>query len=226
MRATDGAGRDEEAALLVVRRSDVHGPAQGWEVRQRNTDLVKEKMTMEIQTNDDAVAFAKTQKDFAADFLKEVGELRPMVALLVTRDPRTRADLDRPMLLPIAYGGGARTYEEECKAKDMFADFVRKMARELGAVGAAFMSEVWMARPRKNESVDDVYKDLPRGLEDHPERVEAVIITVEHRALEGRQTTYIGRIERNGADEPKVLDYEEMPGCFEGRFANLLPVVQ
>jgi hypothetical protein len=175
-----------------------------------------------METIKDALDFVSEAMAFAAYHILENGSLRPMTVLKITRDPQSRDPLPQPTVLPIVYGESAPTYEDECRAKDEFAAFVRGLAADAGAVGAIFMAESWMLLAK---DAADMTSATKRGIANHPERKECVYISLEHRALPGQTKTWVGMIERDPSGRPRIAEFKEQPGqsSSEGRFANILP---
>lgn len=95
--------------------------------------------------------------EFAVDTFKASGEVMPM---WIAQDGKGEVI---PILTPF-------TNDEE---KDVTADAVREIFKKVGAVRCAFISEAWMLVGDKNNK-------MPEGpIREHPNRVEALVITVE-----------------------------------------------
>lgn len=81
----------------------------------------------------------------------------------------------------------------------------------VGAKTIGTVFSVWLARPKKGES----YEDMPRPSE-HPDREEAVIVTVMDSF---NVKTWMVPLNRPEGQMPSIGDWEELPvNAFSGRF--------
>ncbi len=163
-------------------------------------------------------------KHWARKFFADNGIVRPMALLLCKRNPKTGLSFPKPMPVPI---GIANMSTED--AKQAASDAVRKAAAKGRAFGAAFLSESWMLRAslaggRKAEEAYREYMRSWRGrLEEHPDRLEVVTITWQHRA--GGGSIWLAEIIREPGMKPFLADWMPQYAGSQaaGRFFDLLP---
>ena len=96
---------------------------------------------------------------------------------------------------------------------DLREDLVEDDAR-----GVATMAEAWMVATdtKTSESLGD--------LSTHPDRFEAVIVTVEHRDLDGGSPRlWNAKITRDASGKPSLGEWEFQQGDAGGRLVGLLP---
>lgn len=152
----------------------------------------------------------------------EEGELRALTYLFATRNPETKEDGKGIVLVPSLGGFGP-------DERDVYAYQLRYVARECGATGIIFASEVWMVDPSyqaglsKEEARQEMRKY--KSLEDHPKRVEGIWVSLEHHRLSGH-LTWFAPITRDPEGKPSLQDWsEQIWSEGEGRFFGMLPPV-
>jgi len=166
---------------------------------------------MDLLTRDGALAWAEEDVKVVGDYFLKKGHWNPFAVMIATRDPDGK-ETPNPHIVPVMSERAPRNSRE----KDAFADALRAMIRQYGAVGIAFSSEVWFAPYGKKG-------DLPSK---RPDRREAIYYSFEHIRFE-KPFVRVGLISR----DPLALDWRTPEQAFNapegigpmgGRFGDLL----
>lgn len=152
-----------------------------------------------------------------------------MALFLCRRNPQTGLSFAKPQIIPVLVA----EMEDEAGKQAVVASF-RKMAAKGRAVGVGFMTEAWTVRAqldhaagtRKVDELIDDYNANWRGrLNEHPERVEIVMVSWQHRA--GSGSGAMAEIVRGNSGKAVLqpwVDMRDQPGGgITGRFFDLLP---
>lgn len=135
----------------------------------------------------------------------------PRAVLLATVNPRNGQPLSTPMVVV-----AAPTMDFDGPAKTAFAETLRRMAAQLGAIASIIVAEAWTLRQESGE-------ELPRGgIAKHPQRQEIVFATVDHRTT--GECMWVADISREG-DEPVLGEFLLLDAKVDagGRFSRIIP---
>lgn len=191
-----------------------------------------EKGGQELEGHEGAEWFIDHLKDTARHFFKKQQQVFPMVLVLAQRDYETAHLLPEPGIMACAIDP---TMMNSGDTKDGLSNWLRIVTRRTDAVGWGFMVETWIA------FTQEAYEHARSGksLKDHPGRKEAVMLTMQHRALEAadneggagdasycRTNMYLAEIKR-GSKGARLGDWQEewnkdRSARFSGRFADIL----
>lgn len=170
-------------------------------------------------TREEAETWVANVQASVAQTFKKWGGMNPVAFIITELDPRTGEKADTPNLCVIPFEG-----EFDEKNRKAFASLLHEMADSLQANGVAFASEAWMANVQGAtlaESEENT-KKWAGNLAEHPEKVEVVVLIVEHRLLGNR--SYIGRVLRGEktATITSWVEQNEKFGPPEGSFTHFL----
>ncbi len=160
-------------------------------------------------------------KAWATRFMADGGEVRPMAILLCKRNPNTGLSFAKPQPIPVAV---ANMDGEE--AKEATVRTIRKLAAKGRAFGVAWMTESWGLKwkPSKEEN-EAVFEDYRRNwvgrLSEHPDRIELVTVTWQHRAVGSSGSS--AEIIRDAGAPPRLGPWSPDATDCEGRFVDFLP---
>ena len=170
---------------------------------------------------DDVAAWIEFIKRKIAQMFNDIGALEPIAIIVPTVHPDTGERMDVPAMFIVPYEG-----EVTEMGKSGFAELVRALFKDVKAVAVAFAGEAWaVERELKNGDAEEQNKmvnELTGRVADHPEKIEVVILTVEHRLMAPK--CYMSNILRS--EERAVVagwsDKSDLLTHSGGRFANFL----
>jgi hypothetical protein len=147
------------------------------------------------------------------NFLRD-GALLPVSFVFATKHLETQVDQVGVIVVPVV-----GEFDEE--TKDTYSQFIRSLTKATAAVGVMFASEAWIL----DGGGMDEYEKYRGHLQDHPDRKEVIVATLEHSRF-GRRI-WVAEISRlEGEAKPLLLDWNERdePGTNAvGLFVNILP---
>lgn len=181
-----------------------------------------------------ADVFSKGFSDLAVKFILETtsnewkreGCISPIGIILATRDTEGRY-FEKPqfVLVPALFRNDTD--------KDLFSTVMRKLAKDLDAVGTAMVSEAWhvtLELSELGESLKDASerfrKDNPGGVKSRPDRKEVVQVLWQHCTFKYHEVwkSEIQRERPGDESSPGVLlDWKLTKDSVSGRMANFLP---
>jgi hypothetical protein len=175
-------------------------------------------------SEDGARIFADEAKQCAADLFQRHGEIKmPIVFLLARRDPKTRLSFKRPRIATCVF---TPDFVENCESKDGLVEMIRCASARAEALGIAFVYEGWFLR--QNFKTEEEGERLRRAyvsgmVENNPEKQEALMVVVEHKAFEG-SFAHMAEILRDHVGRPTLAGFAEPQRQYEqARFSGLLP---
>lgn len=158
------------------------------------------------------------QKGAKTNFEKD-GVIVPAAFVFGTMHPETGRDF------PNGFGVIYLTPEMDFndRGKNVFATMVRYVAEKSKALGLIFITECWTVYYSADKDLREFqeYRDSGESLENHPDRIEQVILSLEHKTGDRAWTC---EIMRDQAGVGKLSDsWKEMPKAIErlGRFTGL-----
>lgn len=165
-------------------------------------------MTVDPKSYEFAHDFAQTIVKGAMMNFTLYGGVHPISFVLAQRDPRTRQVLSYPTVtvLPL-----------DLSDKDRAREAQAALIERTDAVAHVFVSEAWTI----DTDPAMLYEDLSRSLSEHPRRVEAIVVTLEHASGQGTSWEAIitrdaeGRGTLGEAVEKSVLNIGRMSGYFK-----------
>jgi hypothetical protein len=146
------------------------------------------------------------------------GDLAPAAYLVVTRDERNGALLDKPAMMIVAID--SRLINDHAgNGKDRLATWLRRVASRTAAIGFCFLSEAWVVT-----SKDKNWKRPKGSFEFVPGREEVLMAFCQHKALGAGTRIYRAPITRPKKGHATVGPWEKSTEfeSAEGRFANVL----
>lgn len=143
------------------------------------------------------------------NFLND-GEVVPVSFLLAQRDPRTGCSLPEPSIIAIPLG-------HLMSDKDAVREVQQRLCDEADALAHIFVSEGWMVTMDEDKPYEDPYEH--GALENHPQRVECVIVCLEHS--EGHALWRMP-IERDGDNATLGATVETTDGENHGRMSGYI----
>lgn len=106
--------------------------------------------------------------NFATD-----GEVRPVSFVMGTKDPRTGRTLPKPTLALVPLTAVAHS-------KDAMRALQQRACDQMDAVAHIYVTEGWVVVAKEDATYLDPYEGR-ESLEQHPDRVEVVLIVLEHK---------------------------------------------
>lgn len=184
-------------------------------------DVVPEDIT----TEEAAAWFPEHLKHVAREMFEKVGEVRPLALLLCRRDPKTGLSYAKPRVVPMLI-----VDMSDDEAKSATAAAIRKAAQRGRAIRVGMMTEAWTLGMKKsateaefNDFIDDYKRNWAGRMDEHPDRIEIVNVSWQHRAI-GTGMTY-AEIIRTPGQRPHLAAWLDMPGGglgAEGRFVEFM----
>lgn len=158
------------------------------------------KQLPELDSIDGAHWFVEHAKETAHKLFTNIGELRPMAIYLAHRDPITSKTLPAPNVVAMEIDP---TFLDSPRDKDFLRFKLFAQARLAEAFGFTFMNEVWVYNRERTQ------------------RMECVMVNVQHRQLGDGSFSFYAPIERNG-DEVRLLPWDRYPGAYGDTFTGIL----
>jgi hypothetical protein len=145
------------------------------------------------------------------------GELIPIAAFLMTKNPETREELPGPQVAFLPLIDGALNPEN----KDKLAEFIRMFAERAGCIGYVMCVEAWALEGSKAD-----FASVEGEVSKHPDRKEVVMCNFEHVGFEGSRL-WMADIDR-ASGTPTLKEFADFsvtgPGAVSGgRFVGVLP---
>lgn len=131
----------------------------------------------------------------------------PLMILLAMRDPERAQPFDKPV--EIVNFIDKALLAPTVIAKNRLAAWIRRMARSSDAIGFAYIAEVWV-----------LSRSEPGDWGNVPDRREAIVVNVQHRALGEEARGYARQIERLPSGKA-LLDVWKLRTT-RGRFSDVL----
>lgn len=150
---------------------------------------------------------------WAPKLMAAQGEIHPMAIIFAKKNPKgERLDRVEPTFFQPVFD------EFDVKTKNAVAIGIRAQARAQEAIGVIFISEVWTSSSANRENGKGA---LPA---DRLDRVESVMITIEHMAFPPAGRLFLIPILRPSKYARPTLGMpcEQKTGMDSGRFADLL----
>lgn len=107
------------------------------------------------------------------NFAKD-GEVYPVSFVLGTKDPRTGRLLPKPALAVVDLS------EVHARGKDAVRSMQQELCDRMGAVAHIYVSEGWSVTLSEGATYEDPYEGHD-SLAQHPDRVEVILIVLEHK---------------------------------------------
>lgn len=163
-------------------------------------------------------AFVVEQAEFARRTFRCHGALPLVFCVYCTRDPHTR------ICEPIVYmvGPPPPDFPFTPQSKDLLAALATGTARFGEAICTVVISEVWTLQTQ-SEAEARHYRESGAGIHDHPQRIEALWFSVDHKTWPSAMGTAPITREVTGAVDVGAWKIAHAPRVNEGRFADLLP---
>jgi hypothetical protein len=175
-----------------------------------------ENSRQELEGHEGAEWFIEHLKDTARHLFKKQQQIFPMVLVLAQRDYETAHLLPEPGIVACAIDP---TMMNSGETKDGLANWLRVVVRRTDAIGWGWMVETWTAFTQEAYQHTRSGKSL-ESFTGHGGRKEAVMITLQHRALEAadnegrpgrsycRSNVYLAEIKR-GSKGARLADWRD-----------------
>jgi len=141
----------------------------------------------------------------------QAGHMFPTAWIFVTKDPATGAKLDVAELGIVSLVGGFSSDVE----KQIWASYLSKIAYMGGAVGIVTAMESWMVQL----PIDTTLKDIRPS--SHPDRVECLWVSVEHKANVAKPRTLMAEVTRT-PDATSLGEFTEHDTSATGKMSGIL----
>lgn len=102
------------------------------------------------------------------------GQVYPVSFVLGTRDPRTGRLLPKPALAIVSLA------EAHAHGKDAVRAMQQEVCDRMGALAHIYVTEGWVVCLKEDAPYEDPYEGR-ESLEQHPDRVEVILIMLEHK---------------------------------------------
>jgi hypothetical protein len=180
-------------------------------------------------SREEVLSVAANLKASARARFFDTGEHRPIAYLFCTKHPETGEQMKAVSVMP-----NLGTFDEE--GKQQFNSIMKVLALGAGAEAILFISEVWMVHSegKSREEAEALMREYAGRLGEHPDRIEQLMITLDHRKFGNLMWTAQILRDDVAKDKPRLGPWkgtDEWPRAegskgkmqFEGRFINLLP---
>ena len=142
----------------------------------------------------------------------QAGHMFPTAWIFVTKDPATGAKLDVAELGIVSLVGGFSSDVE----KHIWASYLSKIAFMGDAVGIVTAMESWMVQlPIESTTLKDVKPSS------HPDRVECLWVSVEHKANVAKPRTLMAEVTRT-QNETSLGEFTEHETSVIGKMSGIL----
>lgn len=168
---------------------------------------------LDLNTSDGIERFTLHFKRYIEETFSAQQSLEPLVCLFLTKDPITRLVVGQtPQIVFIDVGAAFSSP----RTKQTFATGLRRLAAQGEASGLVMASEAWMMEAKPGGPPLDL--SIPTS--QHPNRYEAILLSIEHRT---GTRTWIARIHRDPNGPARLETWHALPSAQTmGILTNLL----
>lgn len=171
----------------------------------------------DLATAEGMKSFVEELLPIAKGNLERDGHLVPLAFLIVTKHPKTGADLPSPVPLIVSPDRLANNRE-----KDSFVEAIQRLVVEMKACGVIMIMESWTTPEGWGEEAFKTAISKYGSVSNMPDRREAICVTAEHSKF---KTPYfhMGVFERDAAGKPVLESWiSHETAQVSGRFLGLL----